>query len=141
MTSTLHQENTNQQPMTSRSNLQHQTNFVTNTTTRFSNLSGAQQVATDTQRIQNGLLNSHQMTHNQLNSANNTKLSCCSQCQFEKEKRNVTQKAFERALGISLFLMEEIDKLNIRGVTQNDPQQAMQISRQEIVNLLKGSNT
>jgi hypothetical protein len=30
----------------------------------------------------------------------------------------VTQKAFERALGISLFLMEEIDKLNVKGTVE-----------------------
>jgi hypothetical protein len=35
----------------------------------------------------------------------------CKHCTLEKEKRQVTQKAFERALGISLFLIEEIDKL------------------------------
>jgi len=34
---------------------------------------------------------------------------------FEKEKRSVTQKAFERALGISLFLIEEIDKIGGKG--------------------------
>jgi hypothetical protein len=32
---------------------------------------------------------------------------------LEKEKRQVTQKAFERALGISLFLIEEIDKIGV----------------------------
>ena len=40
--------------------------------------------------------------------------STCKGCTFEKEKRSVTQKAFERALGISLFLMEEIDKLSLK---------------------------
>jgi hypothetical protein len=63
----------------------------------------------------------------------------------------VTQKAFERALGISVFLMEEIDKLSLKGTTTATTSalgggqggstldhQTMQISRQEIVNLLKG---
>jgi hypothetical protein len=36
----------------------------------------------------------------------------CKECLFEREKRNVTQRAFERALNISMFLMEEIEKLN-----------------------------
>lgn len=35
----------------------------------------------------------------------------CKNCVFEREKRQITQKAFERALGISLYLIEEIDKI------------------------------
>lgn len=37
---------------------------------------------------------------------------CCKECAFEREKRAVTQTAFERALGISLYLMKEIEKLS-----------------------------
>lgn len=39
--------------------------------------------------------------------------SVCKECIFEREKRSVTQKAFERALGISIYLMEEIEKLQV----------------------------
>ena len=39
--------------------------------------------------------------------------SVCKECIFEREKRSVTQKAFERALGISMYLMEEIEKLQV----------------------------
>ena len=66
------------------------------------------------------------------------RLSCgsCKECQLEKEKRTVTQKAFERALGISLFLMEEIDKLSVKG-QRNSNAEMMLVSRQEIANLVK----
>jgi hypothetical protein len=36
----------------------------------------------------------------------------CPECQFEREKRLVTQRAFERAMNISKFLMEEVEKLS-----------------------------
>ncbi len=61
----------------------------------------------------------------------------CKDCVFEKEKRTVTQKAFERALGISMFLMEEIEKINLKG--SNPASNNMNLSRQEIINLLNSN--
>jgi hypothetical protein len=36
----------------------------------------------------------------------------CKECHFEREKRAVTQRAFEKAMSISMYLMEEIEKLS-----------------------------
>ena len=60
----------------------------------------------------------------------------CLECAFEQEKRKVTQKAFERALNISMYLMEEIDKLKVSGSPDK-----VATSRQEILNLLKVGTT
>eukprot|EP00347_Sterkiella_histriomuscorum_P020218 403338635 len=86
---------------------------------------------------ENGVNHNH---HNQSSSG-----LCCKECIFEKEKRKVTQSAFERALGISLFLMEEIDKINVKSTERHRPSNIsvatsnnnqLQISRQEIMNLM-----
>lgn len=60
--------------------------------------------------------------------------SCCAECHFEKEKQQVTQRAFERAMNISMFLMEEIEKLSLNSHVDN---KIGGVTRQEILNLLK----
>lgn len=60
----------------------------------------------------------------------------CNECQFEREKRMVTQKAFERAMQISMYLMQEIEKLSL----SSHQEQPLAINRDDIVNLINGSD-
>lgn len=64
--------------------------------------------------------------------SNQKSVDACNYCTLEKEKQQVARKAFERALGISLFLIDEIDKIGLKKPNDN------QVSKQEILNLLKG---
>ncbi len=51
----------------------------------------------------------------------------------------MTQKAFERALGISLFLIEEIDKIHVH---EGEPKEGeFVVNKAEILKLLRPSNT
>ena len=60
----------------------------------------------------------------------------CHYCSLEKEKRQVTQKAFERAMNISLFLIEEIERIGPKG-SGSPCESGLHVSKQEILGLLK----
>ena len=64
-----------------------------------------------------------------------TQMHSCKECVFEREKRMVTQSAFERALSISMYLMEEIEKLSYSQPAADTNN--LMVNRQEILGLLK----
>jgi hypothetical protein len=54
--------------------------------------------------------------------------SNCKECLFEREKRLVKQRAFEKAMQISMMLMEEIEKLSLNP-SSDDHQNTSNITR------------